>query len=69
MREESINSLKKRISQVTGFMPSKIDPAEGSLSNGRYTSITFIVNGAGFWTDFINYGRAPQYDTSDLFED
>lgn len=62
-KEESIASLVRRISEVTGFKRSEIVPLEGSIAlDGKYEACEFAVHGKGFWTDFKDWDRAEAFD-------
>lgn len=62
-KEETLASLIRRISAVTGFKQVAIVPLEGTLGlDGKYESCEFAVYGKGFWTDFKDWDRAEAYD-------
>lgn len=64
--QETEESIKRRISDVTGFDRDYIVLAETLSNNGVCTTfVTFSVMGKGFWTDFKDWDRSEAFDTGE----
>lgn len=68
MLTETHPSLKRRISEVTGFKYSEIVLMESSekwmegMKAYVTTYVCFQVKGKGFWTNFFDWDRDDAYD-------
>lgn len=68
--EETKCSVARRIHDLFGFAMSDVSLMEGDTNEtamlGRgyrvFTAVTFVVRGLGWWTDFREIGRAPEFD-------
>lgn len=68
--EETRCSVARRIHDLFGFGMSDVSLMEGDADEtamlGRgyrvFTAVTFVVRGLGWWTDFREIGRAPEFD-------
>lgn len=68
--EETKCSVARRIHDLFGFAMSDVSLMEGDANEtamlGRgyrvFTAVTFVVRGLGWWTDFREIGRAPEFD-------
>lgn len=68
--EETKYSVARRIRDLFGFDASEVIPMEGDglevAMRGRgyrvFTAVSFVVLGLGWWTDFRELDRAPEFD-------
>ena len=68
--EETNFSIARRINDLFGFDMSEVSLMEGGglevamLGRGYrvFTAVTFVVRGLGWWTDFRELARAPEFD-------
>lgn len=66
--KESSSNVKKKVSALTGFMPSKINVLSVESTHGTVNTCTFSVNGVAFTTDFKTYSKADKsLDISERF--
>lgn len=59
---ESESSIKRRISEVTGFKAKEIVLCEAGYSSGWCDRVSFVVRGKGFWCDFADWDREHVWD-------
>lgn len=71
IKEETQASVKRRLSDLFGFMPSRIVLLEGGCKcfDGTdgiryyfYTDIAFAVNGIGYKSDFVSLMMDESYN-------
>lgn len=68
--EETHFSVARRIHDLFGFDMSQVSLMEGDtqvvamLGRGHrvFTAVAFVVRGLGWWTDFRELDRAPEFD-------
>lgn len=68
--EETKYSVARRIHDLSGFDASEVSLMEGDglevamLCRGYrvFTAVSFVVRGLGWWTDFRELDRAPEFD-------
>lgn len=68
--EETKYSVARRIHDLFGFDASEVSLMEGDglevamLCRGYrvFTAVSFVVRGLGWWTDFRELDRAPEFD-------
>ena len=68
--EETKYSVGRRIHDLFGFDVSELSLMEGDtqvvamLGRGYrvFTAVSFVVRGLGWWTDFSELDRAPEFD-------
>lgn len=68
--EETNFSIARRINDLFGFDMSEVSLMEGDgletamLGRGYrvFTAVSFVVRGLGWWTDFRELDRAPEFD-------
>ncbi len=68
--EETKYSVARRINDLFGFDMDEVSLMEGDtqvvamLGRGYrvFTTISFVVRGLGWWTDFSELDRAPELD-------
>lgn len=68
--EETSHSVARRINDLFGFDMSEVSLMEGdtqvvAMPGCRcrvFTAVAFVVRGLGWWTDFSELDRAPEFD-------
>lgn len=71
--EETKYSVGRRIHDLFGFDMSELSLMEGDtqvvaiLGRGYrvFTAVSFVVRGLGWWTDFSELDRAPEFDAGE----
>lgn len=68
--EETNYSVARRINDLFGFDMSEVSLMEGDVLEAAmlcrgyrvFTAVSFVVRGLGWWTDFRELDRAPEFD-------